>query len=241
MIHIRGLSKQYGKKTVLHQVDAGFSNGKVTVVLGPNGSGKTTLIKSILGLVIPEQGKIVLDGEEIIGKHQYREKIGYLPQITTFPANLKVEELLRFLSTLRKAEAVLRPGLIQDLGISPYLRQKIRTLSGGTLQKVNLVQAFMHDPPYLILDEPTSGLDPLSLLKFKDLIRDAREKGKTIIITTHVLELVEEMADEIIFILEGRVYFQGTLYELNQATGQSDLLHSMARILSKSHVENIQI
>lgn len=241
MIHIQGLSKQYGHKTVLHQVDTTIADGKVTVVLGPNGSGKTTMIKCLLGLVIPKEGKILLDGEEITGKHLYREKIGYLPQITKFPGNLTVEEMLGFLSSLRKAGASSKSQLIEDLGLTPYLRQKMRTLSGGTLQRVNLVQAFMHDTPYLILDEPTSGLDPLALLKFKDLVQEEREKGKTIVITTHVLELVEEVADEIVFLLEGKIYFQGTLYELNQATGQQDLLHSMAQILSKNHVENIQV
>ncbi len=230
MISIQELSKQYGKKAVLRHIDASISGGKSTVILGPNGSGKTTLIKCLLGLVIPDRGKIVLDKEETIGRYAYREKLGYLPQITKFPGNLRVEELLGFLSTLRKAAAVLKPRLIEDLGLTPYLKQKIRTLSGGTLQKVNLVQAFMHDSPYLILDEPTSGLDPVSLLKFRNLIEEEKEKGKTIVITTHFMELVEEAADEIIFLLEGKVHFQGTLYELNQVTGQSDLLHSMAQI-----------
>lgn len=239
MIGIEELYKRYGKKEVLHRIDTVFETGKLTVVLGPNGSGKTTLIKSILGLVIPKQGKIMVDGEKTAGRHLYRDKIGYLPQINQFPGNLKVRTLLRFLGTLSNSETILKDELIDGLGLTPYMDQKIRTLSGGTLQKVNLVQAFMHDPPYLILDEPTSGLDPLTLLKFKDLIKTARAKGKTIIITTHVLELVEELADEIVFILEGKVYFQGELNELNKETGQKDLLHSMAEVLSKKHVENI--
>ncbi len=239
MIEIHELHKRYGKKEVLCRIESVFTKGKLTVVLGPNGSGKTTLIKSILGLVIPEKGEVVLDGEKTKGMHLYREKIGYLPQINQLPGNLKVETLLRFLGTLSNSEATLKLALIEELGLAPYMTQKIRTLSGGTLQKVNLVQAFMHDPPYLILDEPTSGLDPLTLLKFKELVTKSREKGKTIIITTHVLELVEEMADEIIFILEGKVYFQGKLDELNKETGQTDLLHSMAKVLSKKHVENI--
>lgn len=239
MISIQELYKRYGKKEVLHRIETVFAKGKLTVVLGPNGSGKTTLIKSILGLVIPEKGQVAIDGEKTTGKHLYREKIGYLPQINQFPGNLKVEDLLHFLGTLSKSEPILQSELVDALGLTPYLKQKIRTLSGGTLQKVNLVQAFMHDAPYLILDEPTSGLDPLTLLKFKELIQEARGKGKTIIITTHVLELVEEMADEIIFILDGKVYFQGKLKELNQETGQNDLLHSMAQVLSKKHVENI--
>lgn len=239
MIGIQELYKRYGKKEVLHRIDTVFAKGKLTVVLGPNGSGKTTLIKSILGLVIPNQGEIKLDGEATAGRHLYREKIGYLPQINQFPGNLKVETLLRFLGTLSNSETILKAELIDGLGLTPYMDQKIRTLSGGTLQKVNLVQAFMHDPPYLILDEPTSGLDPLTLLKFKDLVKAARKKGKTVIITTHVLELVEELADEIVFILEGKVYFKGELNELNRETGQKDLLHSMAEVLSKKHVENI--
>lgn len=239
MIEIRELYKKYAKKEVLHRIDTVFKKGKLTVVLGPNGSGKTTLIKSILGLVLPETGAITVDGEKTTGTYLYRDKIGYLPQINQFPGNLKVETLLRFLATLSNSDAILKSELIEEFGVTPYMAQKIRTLSGGTLQKVNLVQAFMHDTPYLILDEPTSGLDPLTLLKFKKLVQDARGKGKTIVITTHVLELVEEMADEIVFILEGKVYFQGKLNELNKETGQKDLLHSMAEVLSKKNVENI--
>jgi Cu-processing system ATP-binding protein len=123
--------------------------------------------------------------------------------------------------------------IIELFGVEPFLDKKLSNLSGGTKQKVNLVLTFMFDSPLYILDEPTAGLDPVSLIHLKELIQKEKSKGKTLLITTHIMSLVEELSDEIIFLLEGKIYFQGSVQELEKETGQSDLEHAIARILEK--------
>ncbi len=233
MIEITGLHKKFGKVEVLDSVSLTIADKGIFAILGPNGSGKTTLIKSILGMVIPQQGEIKIDGEVIKGKYDYRKNIDYLPQIARFPDNITVTELINMIKNLRNRQAN-DTELIGMFGLEPFLDKKLGNLSGGTKQKVNLVLAFMFDSPLLILDEPTTGLDPVSLLHLKDLIRKEREAGKTILITTHIMDFVETMADEIVFLLEGNIYFKGTVAELKQKSDRNDLEHAIATILSEN-------
>ena len=206
MIEIRNLHKKYGKLEVLRGIDLDFRKEGIFAVLGPNGSGKTTLIKSILGMVIHEKGEILIRGQKIKNKYYYRNDINYLPQIARFPSNLRVEELINMIEEIRPKSSK-KERLIEAFGLQSFLKQKLGNLSGGTKQKVNLVLTFMFDSPILILDEPTTGLDPISLIYLKQLIREERAKGKTILITSHIMSFVEEIADEIIFLLDGKIYF----------------------------------
>lgn len=230
MIRIENLHKQFGKVKVLDGVDFEIKGGGVIAVLGPNGSGKTTILKSILGMVIPQDGMIYYEGEAVIGNYSYRNKIGYLPQIAQFPDNLKVFELIDMIKNIRNMPSN-ENALIEKFGVEPFLDKKLCNLSGGTKQKVNLVLTFMFDSPLYILDEPTAGLDPVSMINLKELIASEKAKGKTLLITTHIMSLVEELSDEIIFLLEGKIYFQGPLETLKMQTGQKDLEHSIASIL----------
>lgn len=234
MIEIHNLSKQFGKLRVLNHLDLSLSTGKITAILGPNGSGKTTLIKSILGLVRPDSGEILFDGSSIRHRDQYRNKIGYLSQIARFPENLKVMELIRMVQDIRGAKGEAG-ALIERFDLQPYLNKKLGHLSGGTKQKVNLVLAFMYDVPMYILDEPTSGLDPVALIRLKDLIQEEKSKGKSFLVTTHIMSLVEELADELVFLLEGRIRFQGTYLEMMEAQGERNLERSIAKILEDEH------
>lgn len=229
MIQISNLYKKFGKNQVLSNLDLEINGGGIFAVLGPNGSGKTTLIKSILGMVIPNKGSIsVLD--KIIKKNwKYRQEIDYLPQIANFPGNLRVKELIRMIKDLRQKKSK-EEELIQLFGLEPFLDKKLGTLSGGTKQKVNIVLAFMFDSPLIILDEPTTGLDPGSLIKLKKLILQEKNKGKTILITTHIMQFVEEMADEIVYLLEGNIYFKGSVEQLMTKTEQTDFEHAIAAI-----------
>jgi len=229
MIEIKNLHKKFGKNQVLSNLDLEINDGGIIAVLGPNGSGKTTLIKSILGMVVPNKGSIsVLD--EIVKKNwKYRQEIDYLPQIANFPGNLRVKELIRMIKDLRQKKSRVEE-LIQLFGLEPFLDKKLGTLSGGTKQKVNIVLTFMFDSPLIILDEPTTGLDPGSLIKLKKLILQEKNKGKTILITTHIMQFVEEMADEIVYLLEGNIYFKGSVEQLKTETKQIDFEHAIAAI-----------
>jgi Cu-processing system ATP-binding protein len=235
MIEIKQLIKNFGKVKVLKELDLYIRAGGIFAILGPNGSGKTTLIKSILGMVIPDSGTITIEGENILRKYSYRKNIDYLPQIASFPNNLSVNELIKMVKDLRNIPT-REAELISLFGLDQFLDKKLGNLSGGTRQKVNLVLAFMFDSPVVFLDEPTSGLDPVSLIHLKKLINDEKTKGKTILITSHIMNFVEEMSDEIVFLLDGKIYFQGTVVELKNQTGKPDLEHAIAAILKEEYV-----
>jgi len=232
MIQINGLNKKFGKLTVLDGLELEISSGGIFAVLGPNGSGKTTLIKSILGMVIPDKGDIKIEGSSVLKQSKYRNNINYLPQIANFPANLTVKELIKMVKNLRPKVAH-DTALIELFDLEPFLDKKLGNLSGGTKQKVNIVLTFMFESDLIILDEPTTGLDPISLIHLKEIIHREKEKGKTILITTHIMSFVEEIADEIVFLLDGEIYFKGTSKELKERTGQKDLEHAIANLIAK--------
>ena len=235
MIAIENLQKSFGKQEVLKGISLEFQRPGITAILGPNGSGKTTLIKSILGMALPDKGRIRFQGKDIKGEWAYRRQIDYLPQIARFPENLAVKELLRMIQDLRMGQPDAER-LIQLFSLEPYLDKRLGTLSGGTRQKVNIVLSLMYDSPLLILDEPTSGLDPVAMIRLKELLRQEKEKGKHILITTHIMSFVEEMADEIVFLLEGHIHFQGSLQGLKEKYGSNSLERAIANILQEGQL-----
>lgn len=234
MISIKNLQKRYGKKPVLTGVDLEIESGKIQAVLGPNGSGKTTLIKCMLGMVIPQKGSVHIEGKPVLGKWNYRNHIDYLPQIANFPNNLTVKELINMIADLR-GNAPRTEELLERFNLGPFLDQKLGNLSGGTRQKVNIVLTFMFDSPLIILDEPTTGLDPVALLSLKELLQAEKQRGKTILITSHIMSFVQEMADDLIFLLDGKVYFQGTSRSLEELTGENSFEYAIANLLKKSY------
>lgn len=234
MITITNLKKAFGKNEVLKGLDLDIeSPGKITAVLGPNGSGKTTLIKSLLGMVLPDEGEIRVLGKPVGKQWQYRSQINYLPQIARFPENLTVAELIGMIRDIR-GEGADADTLISHFSLEPYLDKRLANLSGGTRQKVNLTLALMYDSPLVILDEPTSGLDPVAMLQLRNLIRKEKAAGKMILITTHIMSFVEEMADEVVFLLEGKIYFRGTLQSLKETYGSSSVEEAIAGLLQKN-------
>lgn len=235
MIQINQLHKKFGKLIVLDGLDLEINSGGIFAILGPNGSGKTTLIKSILGMVIPNSGDIKINDQSVLKKWEYRNKINYLPQIANFPANLTVKELIAMVKNLRPKESN-DSDLIELFSLEPFLDKKLGNLSGGTKQKVNIILTFMFDSELIILDEPTTGLDPISLIHLKDIIQEEKSKGKTILITTHIMSFVEEVADEIVFLLDGEIYFKGSTKNLKSQTDQPDLEHAIAHLMKKDNV-----
>ncbi len=229
MIRVQKLTKSFGRNAVLKSLDLSVEAGGIYAILGPNGSGKTTMIKCILGMTIPDSGQIQVAGLPVTQSWKYRKSINYMPQIAQFPGNLRLRELIHMIQDLRGTSADEQE-LIDLFGLNPFLGQKMAHLSGGTRQKVNIVLAFMFDSPLIILDEPTSGLDPASLIKLKNLIRKEKEQGKTLLITSHILSFVKEIADEIIYLLEGEIYFHGSIESLQALTGQDDFEHAIASI-----------
>ena len=186
-------------------------------------------------MVIPDNGTISINGNSIKNKWNYRNEIDYLPQIANFPANLTVQELIKMIKDLRNLRGEDQQ-LIDLFKLSPFLNKKLSNLSGGTKQKVNLLLTLMFDSPLIILDEPTTGLDPIALLHLKKLILQEKAKGKTILITSHIMSFVEEMADQIVFLLEGKVYFKGDITALLTQTDEPNFEHAIANLLTKQNV-----
>ena len=232
MININNLSKSFGKLSVLKNLDLEIKEGGIFAILGPNGSGKTTLIKCLLGMVIPDKGDISFNGNGILKKWKYRDDLNYLPQIANFPANLTVNELINMVKDLRPKTANEKE-LIAHFGVEPFLKKKLGHLSGGTKQKINIILTFMFDSELIILDEPTTGLDPVSLIHLKELIKQEKKKGKTILITSHIMSFVDDMADEIVFLLDGKIYFKGTVNQLKERTKETNLENAIARLISE--------
>ncbi|PHR71621.1 MAG: copper ABC transporter ATP-binding protein [Lutibacter sp.] len=234
MIKIKNLHKKFGKLTVLDGLDLEIDKGGIFAILGPNGSGKTTLIKALLGMVIPSKGDISIDGNSVLKKWNYRNELNYLPQIANFPANLSVIELIKMVKNLRP-KTPNEKELIDLFGLNEFLNKKLGNLSGGTKQKVNLVLTFMFDSDLIILDEPTTGLDPIALIHLKNLIKKEKKSGKTILLTTHIMSVVEELADEIVFLLDGKIYFKGSVEKLKKQTSQTNLEHAIANLITKQN------
>ncbi|MBD1206832.1 MAG: ABC transporter ATP-binding protein [Ignavibacteria bacterium] len=236
MIELQNITKRFGEHTVLNGINLRFEAASVTAVLGPNGSGKTTLMKTILGLVRPESGAMFIEGESVLGGAEYRNIIGYMPQIARFQDNLTARELIAMIRDIRENPPGSREEeLCAMFDLAPHLNKHLKTLSGGTRQKVNAVLAFMFNPQILMLDEPTAGLDPITASTFKDLVLAERDAGRTVLLTSHIMSEVHELADTIIFLLEGNVYFQGASAELLASTGENTLERAIARLLQEKN------
>ena len=233
MIELKNISKQFGKLQVLDTFSVHCRAGQCIVLVGPNGSGKTTLIKCILGMVMPASGEILFQEKTINRDWKYRKHIGYMPQIGRYPDNMTIFQVLDMMKDLRKSEgAFFDEELIQLFGIEKIGHKRMNTLSGGTRQKVSACLAFLFDARVLILDEPTAGLDPVSSEILKEKIRKEKEKGKLILITSHVLSEMDDLVTEVILMQEGKLIFHRSMESLRTATGEEKLARAIAKILS---------
>lgn len=235
MIHLQNINKTFGKLAVLKNLSLHMQLGQSVAIVGPNGSGKTTLIKTILGMVVPDGGTIQFDGATLrAGDAAYRSRIGYMPQIGRYPDNMQVGQLFEMMRDLRRDNGqALDTDLIEAYNLSGIYHQTMRTLSGGTRQKVSAALAFLFNPPVMILDEPTAGLDPLSCEILKDKILGEKDRNKLFILTSHIMSDLEELASDVVYLMEGRVLFQQTIDALKQETGQERLGKAIASVMAK--------
>jgi len=227
MIRIENINKRFRKVQALAGINAQFNKGQVVSLIGPNGSGKTTLIKSILGLVKPESGKIYFNDEAITENVEYRKNIGYMPQIGRYPDNMKIGQLFKMIKNIR-FQKELDEEMYYRFKLDTFSEKNMKGLSGGTRQKVSAALAFLFDPDVLILDEPTAGLDPLSSELLKEKIQSEKEKGKLVLITSHVLSDLEEFTTDVMYMQDGRILFNKTMAQLTKETGEGKLGKAIA-------------
>jgi Cu-processing system ATP-binding protein len=234
MITAKNITKQFGKLKALDNVSITFSRGECIALLGPNGSGKTTLIKSLLGMVVPDSGSIHFNNENISNKWQYRGQIGYMPQIGRYPENMTIAHVIDMMKDIRKDSGEKHDeDLIESFGLKSMMHKKMRTLSGGTTQKVSASLAFLFNPDVLILDEPTAGLDPLSSELLKQKIIKEKQNGKLILITSHILSELDDLITEVFYMQEGKLLFHKKLSHLKEETGELKLSKAIAKIMSE--------
>ncbi len=231
IVAIRELRKRYDDRVVVDNISLDIRRGEVTAIIGPNGAGKTTLNKAILGLVRPNGGQILFDGEDTAGRIDYRARIGYMPQLARYPETFTGRDVLALLTELRGASATRDPDLIEAFELERFLDQPARALSGGQRQRINAAAAFLFVPDLLLLDEPTAGLDPVASGILKRSIRRAREAGRAVVITSHILSELQELADTIVFLHEGRMAWHGPVASLLDDTGVSSLEEAIAHLM----------
>ena len=237
MIRFTNISKRFGRFQALDSINLELGSGRAIALIGPNGSGKTTLIKCLLGMVVPNTGTITFRDKDIRHDHTYRADIGYMPQIGRYPDNMTIGQLIDMMkdirqSTGRSSDRPLDEELIRDLGLQPLFHKRMRSLSGGTRQKVSACLAFLFDPAVLVLDEPTAGLDPVSSGILKEKIDTETAKGKLVLITSHILSELDDLVDEVVYLQDGRVRFHKTIPQLQADTGEKKLVRAIAHVMS---------
>ncbi len=236
MIIATNVTKQFSKLKALNDVSLNCNKGECIALIGPNGSGKTTLIKCILGMVMPDSGFITFNGKNTLHDWTYRNQIGYMPQIGRYPENMTIGDVLEMMKDIRQHSCALDEDLVDAFGLKELMKKKMRTLSGGTRQKVSASLAFLFNPAVLILDEPTAGLDPVASEILKEKIIREKEKGKLIMITSHVLSELDDLVTQVLYMQDGKLLFHKSIDALKLDTGEQKLTKAIAKIMLKEIV-----
>lgn len=237
MIQFTGIYKRFGRLQALDNVNLHFQEGQSIALIGPNGSGKTTLIKCLLGMVVPDKGSILFRGQPVLGDWVYRADVGYMPQIGRYPDNMTIAHVFAMMKDIR---GPLNGGFDEELvgafGLDRLLDKRMRTLSGGTRQKVSACLAFLFNPSVLVLDEPTAGLDPVASGILKEKIAAETRRGKLVLITSHILSELDDLVGEVVYLQDGRVRFHKSLTQLQKDTGEQKLVRAIAVFMENSMV-----
>jgi ABC-2 type transport system ATP-binding protein len=226
VIDVQNVSKHFGKATAVNQVSFGVEKGQIFGLLGPNGAGKTTTIRMINHILNPDTGHISILGEAVSPKSQ--ERIGYLPEERGLYKKMKVFDQLMYLAQLKGLSHQAAKNAIDfwldRFEASTWKKKEISELSKGMSQKIQFIATVAHDPEIYIFDEPFSGLDPINSEMLKDVILEEKKRGKTILFSTHRMEQVEQMCDDICLFNQGKAVLQGNLRSIKQSFGNNTIL-----------------
>jgi len=223
-LSLNSVSKTYGIYAALIDVSFSIETGEVFGYIGPNGAGKTTSLKIVAGLLSRYQGQVIIDGIDAReSRERVHQQIGFLPQSVGFQSWRTVESALRTLGTLSGVASDIldkRIGYwLERFELADARTKKVKELSGGMAQKVGLIQALLHEPKLLILDEPLAGLDPVGRNLVKDVVRERREAGTAVMFSSHILSDLQDIADSVGILAEGRLLVSGSLHQLKTAFG----------------------
>ena len=226
VIDVQNVSKHFGKATAVNQVSFGVEKGQIFGLLGPNGAGKTTTIRMINHILNPDTGHISILGEAVSPKSQ--ERIGYLPEERGLYKKMKVFDQLMYLAQLKGLSQTAAKTAIEfwldRFEASSWKKKEVSELSKGMSQKIQFIATVAHDPEIYIFDEPFSGLDPVNSEMLKEVILEEKKRGKTILFSTHRMEQVEQMCDDICLFNQGKAVLQGNLQSIKQSFGNNTVL-----------------
>lgn len=226
VIDVQNVSKHFGKATAVNQVSFGVEKGQIFGLLGPNGAGKTTTIRMINHILNPDTGHISILGEAVSPKSQ--ERIGYLPEERGLYKKMKVFDQLMYLAQLKGLSQTAAKTAIEfwldRFEASSWKKKEVSELSKGMSQKIQFIATVAHDPEIYIFDEPFSGLDPINSEMLKEVILGEKKRGKTILFSTHRMEQVEQMCDDICLFNQGKAVLQGNLQSIKQSFGNNTVL-----------------
>jgi len=224
-IEVHSLTKQFSAEKKIGEIDFSINRGEIFALCGGNGAGKSTLLKLIIGSMKPTSGSILIEGIKIsTASKEFKKLFSYMPDEMVFPKQLTGLETLLFFARLRKISDKKVEEMLELVGLQTDKDRAIKTYSKGMQQRLSLAQALLPDTSFLILDEPTNGLDPYWVYKFKEIIADQKAKGKTILFTTHILSLVEEIADRAAFMEEGKLLLIDEVASLTLTKGKKESL-----------------
>ena len=237
-IEAHALVKQFPGIDAVRGVDLRVARGEVVGLLGPNGAGKTTTLRMLAGILKPSQGRAAINGFDVATQtFEARGCLGYLSGSTALYARLSVREVLRYFGRLHGmtdgAIAERTEQLADDLDLRPFLDRRCGVLSSGQQQRAKFARAFLHDPPVLILDEPTASLDVVTGNFILESIRQARDNGRAVLLSTHIMSEAEVLCDRIMLLHEGRILNEGTLAEILEQSGEPNLTYAFL-----SYVQN---
>ena len=213
LLEIKNISKSYGAQRVLCSINQEFDAGRIVGLLGPNGAGKSTLMKIVTGYIAADEGEVLIDGKRVsVDDVATKRLVGYLPEHNPLYLDMYVREYLSFVAEVYGLKGVARretvEGVIERTGLTMEANKKIGQLSKGYRQRVGIAAAIIHNPKVLILDEPTTGLDPNQLIEIRQLIKDLG-RDRLVIFSTHIMQEVEQVCDDVIVINKGNVIEQG--------------------------------
>ncbi|ABZ92913.1 ATP-binding protein of an ABC transporter complex [Leptospira biflexa serovar Patoc strain 'Patoc 1 (Ames)'] len=235
MIEVKDLTINYGSNILaVKNVSFTIQSGTIVAIIGPNGSGKSTLIKGILGLVRPSEGKI-----HFFGRKENQYTIGYMPQTPRFPINIKVKELISFFKKLEEVDKNRFEKLFSLLDLKHHMDKKIGTLSGGTKQKISILQCFSAKKDLYVIDEPTASLDPYISHLLKNLLIEQKNQGSLVLFSTHILSELQELADRFLLLSEGSILIDDTPKHFLEKNNKANLDEALMNFWNEEYKNKV--
>ena len=240
MLEVKGLKKSFGSLTAVDDVSFTIEEGQIMGLIGQNGSGKTTTFRMILKLLNPDEGRVLWNGQ--LFSKEFFDHVGYLPEERGLNQKMTIEHQILYFARLRgKKSSEIEPLIdewLQEFEVVGERKDKIKSLSKGNQQKVQLICTLIHEPDLIILDEPFSGLDPVNASLLEEGIRKAKERGASIIFSSHNMNNVEELCDNLVMLKEGRQVLYGTIREIREGFGRTRLF--LESSLTKAELEQVE-